>query len=155
MMSHEYYNFLSIKTAIFNYKENNYYTILVRRWEGKYRYPNINKGFESYQVIDAFVFTEEEFEKIYDFEGLQELKAGYHVELRLKDVNNIEQKLLDLIQTQLEKGSRPKFIFPILKSEEGQIRFYIPREFIKYFEYNFEKGYFETSQDNFNKIMIN
>ena len=66
-------------------------------------------------------------------------------------VFNDEQNILDLIQTTLQKNKKEfmDFIFPILKSSEGNIRFYVPS-----LKYDFDKAYFETTLENFSKIII-
>ena len=68
-----------------------------------------------------------------------------------------EREFLDLIHTEIlkEENSYDRNItFPIMKSAEGAIRFYVPKSFSSYFGYDFEKKYFETDTANFSRLII-
>jgi hypothetical protein len=68
-----------------------------------------------------------------------------------------ENNFLDLIQTELATKKNQysrEYIFPVMKSKEGLIRFYLPEDFSNYSSYNFDIRYFESDVENFNKILI-
>jgi hypothetical protein len=68
-----------------------------------------------------------------------------------------ETIFLDLIQTELSKvesAYSPEYTFPIRKSKEGAIRFYIPEYFSTYSKYDFEKKYFETDSETFANMIL-
>ena len=64
---------------------------------------------------------------------------------------------LDLIQTELsEEKSKysDEYTFPVMKSKEGAIRFYLPDNFLSNSKYDFKKKYFETNFESFEKIVL-
>ncbi len=161
MMSRLTQNFIDIETKSFNINEKSYFVVMVRKWRGRYKYPTIYEDWYSWEEVQGFIFTEEEYSKILDFNGEIKLVTGYYVSLGSFYEKYDETVFLDLIQTELKSdksySSTGGYRFPVLKtkSEETEvIRFYVPQLFTKYSNYDFEKKYFEASPSNFEKIII-
>jgi hypothetical protein len=161
MLSHEKQNFISIQTRMFTYKGINYYLLIVRKWVGWYEYPTIHSGWDYAEDIVGYIFSVDEFKKLENINGLVALKAiggaGGGAGRKYNDA-----AWLDSIQSILMKRTEPEqtgSIFPVLKSEEGNIRFCVP-SYVGIFDknpfyespFNFNKGYFETTPEEFSKL---
>ena len=158
MMSRRKQNFQKVQTRTVNYKGTTYYVLVVDKWSGEYQYPSIMEDWYTYKETIGYIYTKDEYQKLLNIESIVELKNIYKVSMGSKYEKYDETKFLDLIQTQLAKEnetiSRGATTFPIMKSTEGAIRFYLPEYFSKYSQYDFEKKYFETDFENFSKIII-
>ena len=157
MMSKTSQNFLKIQTKSVVYKGTEYFMLIIDKWSGRYEYPAIQRDWYEFQLTVGYIFSKEEYQKLQNIENLIELKTQYIVTLGSKYEKYDEVKFLDLIQTalQTEKSKySSEYTFPILKSTEGVILFYLPEIFSSYSKYNFDKKYFETSFENFSKIIL-
>jgi hypothetical protein len=157
MMSNTRQNFIKIQTKTVTYKGAKYYVLMVDKWNGRYEYPSIQQDWYEYKETIGYIYTEKEYQKLFNLVSLVELKTQYIVKLGSKYENFDETKFLDLIQTELSQEKSKysdEYIFPVMKSKEGAIRFYVPDIFITYSNYDFENKYFETDLENFTKIII-
>lgn len=157
MMSRTNQNFQKVQTKTINYKGTTYYVLIVDKWSGRYEYPSIKEDWYTFSESIGYIFTKEEYQKILNLEGVAELKTLYKASIGSKNEVYNEEKFLDLIQTELaqEKSKySSQYTFPIMKSKEGAIRFYLPESFSSYTKYDFEKKYFETDFESFNKIIL-
>ncbi|MCL2028583.1 MAG: hypothetical protein FWG79_08900 [Bacteroidales bacterium] len=121
-----------------------------------------NQGIE----VLPYVFTEDEYSKIYDLKNITELKSNHSVYINSNIQSYDDANFLDLIQNRLqEKESRYKveYQFPIMISEDGNVRFLLPNTYrgVKYEWFSdtngfldFDKAYFETDLENFSKIIL-
>ncbi len=158
MMSNTYQNFLNIQTKTIIYKDTLFYVLIIEKWSGAYKYPSIKQDWYTFKEVVAYIFKKEEYQKIFNVDNILELKTKNFVRMRLIYENYDEIKFLDLIQTELstvKSKYSSDYTFPLMKSKEGTIRFYIPDYFSTYSKYDFEKKYFETDIKNFNKIVLN
>lgn len=157
MMSSKSQSFLNIQTKSVIYKGLTYYVLIIEKWSGEYEYPAIKQDWYTFKKTIGYIFTKQDYQKLQNIETLIELKTQYIVSIGSKYEIYDDSKFLDLIQTELAKEKSEysiHYTFPIMKSKEGAIRFYLPDYFSSYSKYNFEKKYFETDIDSFNKIII-
>ena len=157
MMSRISQNFQKVQTRTVIYKGTTYYVIIVDKWGGRYEYPSIQEDWYTFKQTIGYIYIKEEYQKLIKIDSLVELKTQYMVSMGSKYEKYDERKFLDLIQTELsQKKSKysAEYTFPIMKSKEGAIRFYLPESFSTYSKYNFEKKYFETDFESFSKIII-
>lgn len=162
MMSHRTQNFISIQTKTLVYKDIKYYVLLVEKWDGDYKYPNIREDWRIYKTMYGYIFTETEYNKLNNIDGVMNLETQYIVSMGSYYEEYDEIVFLDEIQTNLssEKSKYSfTYTFPIKKTETGDIRFYVPNYFStlsssSYNAVDFEKEYFETTFDNFSKFII-
>ena len=157
MMSNTSQNFLKVQTKTTSYKGTTYYVLIVDKWSGRYQYPAIRKDWYEFQETIGYIYTKEEYQKLLNIESLVELKTKYKISMGSKYEKYDETIFLDLIQTELlqEKSKySSEYTFPIMKSKEGAIRFYLPDSFSSYSKYDFEKKYFETDFESFTKIIL-
>lgn len=149
-----YQNFISIQTKVVNVNNLDYYIIVVTKLDGHYKYPNLKQDWSTYKRYDGYIFSAEEYSKMKNIDTVIELvtkKSVYQI------IKYDEREFLDLIHTEIlkEENSYDRNItFPIMKSAEGAIRFYVPKSFSSYFGYDFEKEYFETDTANFSRLII-
>jgi hypothetical protein len=156
MMSRVSQNFLKVQTKIVSLKGVKYYVLVVNKWDGRYQYPSIKENWYTFKQTIGYVFSESEYQKLLNIENVIELKTKNVVTLNFSYEKYDETKFLYLIQTELSKESSKystDYIFPIMKSKEGAIRFYLP-VLVYFLTSDFEKGYFETDIENFSKIII-
>lgn len=157
MMSRISQNFQKVQTKTITYTGTTYYVLIVDKWSGRYEYPSIREDWYTFKQTIGYIYTKEEYQKLLNIESLVELKTQYMVSMGSKYEKYDETKFLDLIQTELSKEKSKyssEYTFPIMKSKEGAIRFYLPESFSTYSKYDFEKKYFETDFENFTKIII-
>jgi hypothetical protein len=159
MMSGISQNFLKVQTKTVTYKGTKYYVLVVDKWSGRYEYPAIKEDWYTFKQTSGYIYTEEEYQKLQNIESLVELKTQYMVTMGSKYEKYDETKFLDLVQTELsEEKSKysSEYTFPVMKSKEGAIRFYLPEPeyFSTYSKYDFEKKYFETEFDSFSSIIL-
>jgi hypothetical protein len=157
MMSHISQNFQKVQTRTVTYKGTTYYVLIVEKWSGRYEYPSIRENWYEFKETIGYIYTKEEYQKLLNIESLVELKNQYIVNMGSKYEKYDEIKFLDLIQTELSKEKNKyssEYTFPIMKSKEGAIRFYLPDGFSKYSKYDFDKKYFETDFESFTKIIL-
>lgn len=157
MMSRISQNFQKVQTRTITYTGTTYYVLIVDKWSGRYEYPSIREDWYTFKQTIGYIYTKEEYQKLLNIESLVELKTQYMVSMGSKYEKYDETKFLDLIQTELSKEKSKyssEYTFPIMKSKEGAIRFYLPESFSTYSKYDFEKKYFETDFENFTKIII-
>jgi hypothetical protein len=157
MMSRISQNFQKVETRTVIYKGTTYYLLMVDKCSGEYEYPSIREDWYTFKQTIGYIYSKEEYQKLLNIESLVELKTQYAVRMGSKYEKYDEIKFLDLVQTELstEKSKySPEYTFPIMKSKEGAIRFYLPDSFSTYSKYDFEKKYFETDFENFTKMIL-
>ena len=155
MMSHISQNFQKVQTRTVTYKGTIYYVLIIDKWSGRYEYPSIQQDWYEFKETIGYIYTKDEYQKLLNIETLVELKTRYEVSIGSKYEKYDEIKFLDLIQTELsQEKSSSEFTFPVKKSKEGAIRFYLPENFSYFEKYNFEKKYFESDYNNFDKIIL-
>ncbi|WP_330443137.1 hypothetical protein [Flavobacterium sp. C4GT6] len=150
-------NFQKVQTKTVTYKGTTYYVLIVNKWNGRFEYPSIREDWYEYEQTFGYIFTKQEYQKLLKIENLIELKTKYMVSMGSKYQKYDEQKFLDLIQTEISTEKRKystEYTFPVMKSTEGTIRFYLPASFSTQSNNIFEKKYFETDFENFSKIII-
>ena len=110
-----------------------------------------------FKKFDGYIFTDDEYQKLSNLQNIVELRTFGNVSQILKS-NSIDETLfLDLIQSELlkeEEKFKANYIFPVMKSSEGMIRFYLPDFFWESNIYNFDKAYFEVDPKSFSKIIL-
>lgn len=157
MMSQTDQNFLKVQTRTVSYKGTTYYVLIVEKWGGRYEYPSIKEDWYEFKETIGYIYSKEEYQKLLNIESLVELKTKYMVSMGSKYEKYDETKFLDLIQTELSKEKSEysvEYTFPIMKSKEGAIRFYLPDYFSTYSKYDFEKEYFESKFEEFTTVIL-
>jgi hypothetical protein len=157
MMSNTSQNFQKVQTRTITFKGTMYYVLIVDKWSGRYEYPSIKQDWYEFKQTIGYIYTKEEYQKLLNIENLVEVKTQYMVSMGSKYEKYDETVFLDLIQTELSKEKSKyssEYTFPVMKSKEGAIRFYLPDSFSTYSKYDFEKKYFETDFESFSKIIL-
>lgn len=157
MMSHISQNFQKVQTRTVTYKGTTYYVLIVDKWSGRYEYPSIREDWYEFKETIGYIYTKDEYQKLLNIDTLIDLKTRYMVSIGSKYEKYDETKFLDLIQTEMSQEKSKystEHTFPITKSKEGNIRFYLPESFSTYSKYDFEKKYFETDFESFTKIIL-
>ena len=158
MMSHYSQNFIKIQTKSVIYKETEYFVLIIEKWNSEIIDINIHESeWRLYRETFGYIFSKKEYQKLHNIENMVELKTKYMVSIEGNREKYNETKFLGLIQTALETEKNEddfEYIFPVLKSTEGAIRFYLPNNSSSESKYDFDKKYFETNFKNFSKIII-
>jgi len=153
MMKFYTQNFIKIQTKSVIYKETEYFVLIIDKWNYNIAYGERSPFRETY----GYIFSKEEYRKLHNIENLIELKTKYMVSIGTEYQKYNETNFLNMIRTilQTEKSEDSfEYIFPVLKTTEGVIRFYLPENSSSESGYDFDKKYFETSSKNFSKIII-
>ena len=159
MMSQREQSFTQVYTKTTSYKGIEYFVLIVEKWSGEYKYPSLKQDWFEYKQTIGYIYTKEEYQKLLNINSPTpiEIKTKHSVSMGDKYEKYDETLFLDLIQTELSKtpsSYSSDYIFPIMKSKEGGIRFYLPHYNFSFSKYDFSKEYFETDYDNFSKIII-
>lgn len=158
MKSRRSQNFIEMKTKSLTINGEEYFVLMIEKYNGRYQYPSIQEDWYSWKETQGYIFNKIEYDKILDFEGEISLKTKYMISHGSKYDDFNEKTFLDLIQTEMGKEKSkysPDYTFPILRTtSEGieVIRFYVPDYF--FLDYDFNKEYFETTPSEFDKIII-
>lgn len=159
MMSSRNQNFISIQTKTLFYKDVKYYVLLVEQWNGSWKYPSIREGWQIFKTMYGYIFTETEYNKLNNMNDTINLETQYIVSMgsfyeKYDEVVFLDE-LQNVLSSEITKYSST-FIFPIRKTENGNIRFHIPRlkTNSRYDKIDFNVEYFETPFDNFIKFII-
>jgi hypothetical protein len=155
LMSRHTQNFISIQTKTVIFKEIKYYVLIVEKWDGQYKYPSIYEDWYEYKTMCGYIFTETEYNKLNNIIDVVSLEIPYQpviMDLRYEVYD--EKVFLDKIQNNLDFKYKTEYMFPVKKIENGNIRFYVPDRFSTINNVDFNKQYFETTFDNFSKIVI-
>ncbi|MXN89882.1 hypothetical protein GR160_01465 [Flavobacterium sp. Sd200] len=150
-------NFIKMYVRTLTYKDKKYYALIMNYWNGSFEYPSLKRGWQPDRRIKAFIFPEDEFKKLDNLNKPIELKSNYRVGMMESNYSE-KQILLDIereLSRKVDKYSA-KYLFPVMKSDKGDIRFLVPELFSKYNNnlYDFSKAYFETDAQNFSKLTI-
>jgi hypothetical protein len=145
-------SFLSIQTKALNYKNKKYFVILVEKWEGRQKY-----SYSSYTTLKetvSYIFTDKEYKKMQNIIKPVSIKTNMVARIESSDLT--DAKLIEAIHEKIDEPYKPstQYTFYVMKSTEGQIRFYLPEKFSYKDTHNFKEAYFETDPENFNKIIL-
>ena len=157
MMSKTSQSFQKVQTRTVTYKGTAYYVLIIDKWSGEYKYVAIREGWDTFKETIGYIYTKKEYQKLLNIESLVELKTKYKVSMGSKYEEYDEIIFLDLIQTELSQEKSEyssEYTFPVMKSKEGAIRFYLPDNFLSNSKYDFKKKYFETNFESFEKIVL-
>lgn len=157
MMSKTSQNFLNMQIKTVVYKGVEYFVLVVNKWNGRYEYPAIYEDWYEYKETVGYIYPITEYQKLLSIDSIVELKTKYTVSIGSKYSKYDETEFLDLIQSELsvDESKYPiEYTFPIMKTKEGLIRFFVPDYYIDSSQYDFDKMYFETDLNNFNKLII-
>lgn len=158
MMSKYSKNFINMQFKLVAYEKKLYYVLVLTKWVGSYKYPNIKEDWRSWKRTYGYIYTQSEYEKI------KSLNGGQTIELKTKKMVSMgglfekynEKKFLDLIQTELASEDKmvSNYIFPITQTVSESkvvIRFFVPELTSKY---SFKESYFETTPADFSKLKM-
>lgn len=145
-------SFLSIQTKTLNYKNKKYFVILVEKWAGRQKYSH--SSYTKVQETTAYIYTDKEYNKILNLTKPVSIKTNMAVNIESSDLT--ETGLISEIHKQIDDAYKPsrQYIFNVMKSTEGKIRFYLPEKFGYSDAHDFKNEYFETEPENFNKIVL-
>jgi len=156
MMSRLDQNFISIQTKTIMIDTLKYYVLMVEKWVGSYEYPSIQENWREYKKMFGYVFSENEFNKLLNFNDEVKIETQYVVVMGSLYEKYDETIFLDLLQTEMNKTpskySSP-YNFSVRKTEKGEIRFHLPYWERSYYKLDFNQQYFETTIVNFSKIL--
>lgn len=149
-MSFEPQNFEEISTKKFSYKNKTYYVIVVKNWSGAYLYPALKQNWEERLSKTGYVIEEKEFNKLKNIDKPIEVKALRSIYISTSEYES--GKFVKSAEEALEKRKSVTYVMPVMKTDKGMIRFYIPAYFPANDKYDFNHSYFETDIENFSKI---
>jgi hypothetical protein len=155
LKSRENQNFIDIQTKSLDFEGETYYVLLIRKMNGGYKYPTLQLEYITFKSMFGYIFTENEYKKLININSEVVLKTTKVVASGSKYKRYNESELLDEIQTVLFSNNTYRtttYRFPVMISDEGNIRFYLP--VASYKDYDFEEAYFETSYREFNRLII-
>ncbi len=145
-------SFLSIQTKALTYKTKKYFVILVEKWAGRQKHSH--SSYSTLKETIGYVYTDKEYNKILNLTKPVSIKTNMCVRIVSSDLT--ETGLISEIHEKIDDPykSSDQYTFHVMKSTEGQIRFYLPKKFSYTDTHDFQKEYFETEPENFNKIIL-
>jgi len=165
MMSKTEQNFISIQTKTVIYNNQKLYVLIITKWDGEYKYPNIQEDWMIFKTTIGYIFTLKEYSKLYNLADSQDLSTNRITKIGSPYMDYSETRFLDYLQTDLGKNiqdNSPIYVLSIMKAKNGVIRFFLPSSSEYYFpndpncylKSDFKVKYFETDSLNFSKIII-
>lgn len=160
-MTHQSFIEMQFKTVVVD--GVTYYVLVVKKWNGIYKYPSIREDWRSYVDYQGYIFEASEYNKLTQLDSsgvVSELKTKKMVTFNTLYKKYDQSKFLALIQTEIKDPSESysrEYIMPImLATSEGTIfaRFYMPDQFSSYHKYDFTKQYFEVTVSVFNTLLL-
>ncbi len=149
--------FISLQIKKITIESINYYVLLVERLNWDYRYPSIRKDRFYYKDLRGYIFDEENFFKIKNYKtGVSRYSE---LLLCLGNENCTDEIIERQVNNRIKEGVKRyyKNPFKVKLENPSTIRFILPlREDFATLDlfYSFEKQYFETDINNFNKLII-
>lgn len=157
MFSEYKQNFDSIVTKSLIIDSIPYYVLIVHKTTGQYKYPNMKIDWSPHKVTYGYIFSKEEFSKLDSIIEPIELTTKRRISMGSKNIKYNEKAFFNEIINELrieKSGHAVNYIFPIMKSDKGNIRFFTPEPFSEKNKYDFDRKYFEASPENFGKLLI-
>lgn len=150
-------NFNTIQAKTINYEGEQYICLIVNKWSGQYRYPNIREDWYEYKIDDYIVLSKEEYKKLFNLtndvtvvEGWIQTKYEYDKEISEEDflISKIKEKKSGIKKYYYD----PRPLMQVYKATDGSIRFLFegPSKYTK----GIDKHYFETTEADWNKLKI-
>ncbi len=124
--SHIDQNFIFFHSKMLSINEKNYFVLFVKKYEGHYTYPSIRQDWNIEQKNYAYIFDENEFNKLKSSDSLIELSSTTIVAFNEKISDN---ELINLIRLELGKKPYLVYTFPVKSTVSSGInfkRFYLP-----------------------------
>jgi hypothetical protein len=157
MMSRNSRNFINIQFKSLVFKGERYFVLIIQKWEGYYKYEAIKEDWIRYKKTYGYIYNKNEYSKIHTIKDSIGLTTKYIVSMGFFLSRYKEKEFLDLIQSELcEKKTEyhTEYVFPVIKSKEGMIRFHLPRVNSSYSSIDFSTSYFEVSPEEFSVLII-
>lgn len=125
-----------------------YYGLVMTCTGGYYDYPEIKQGFHAVDNYYIYVFTENDFLKLFNTTN----EPFYCETFKVFSLKEDEQGY-DILK-EVKKTYPSKYAFCIYKSTDGMIRFLYGENI--YFEYKetFKRSYWEVTEDEWNKLKL-
>jgi len=162
MMSETDQNFISLQTKTFIYKGEKYFALVINKYSGRYKYPAIKEDWMPYKQTNVFVFSSNEYSKLYNLTKNTLLETTY-ADYGTSDKFESDDTVLFNIISRLENKSIVDKIesddltykFYVKLSDPTTVKFLLPiPRFSSYKISEITDKYFETSLENFNKFII-
>jgi hypothetical protein len=135
----------------------NYYILNINFLDGAYKYPTIKEGFYTINKILSFVFDEESFKNISNYEDGSTRYFEFSTFLSGKEINDNNLKSLQESTNVFLRSmtKRSKYNFQVKRESDDVVRFILPirienKLLEKY--WGFDKQYFEISVTQFEKL---
>jgi len=146
-------NFIYVQTKKVLKGNEILYAIFIKKYDGYFKYKEIKQDWQTTIQTRIYLFSEKEYKKLKNIKGEIILNTKHEIVLISGDDETDDNFVIRKIET-----TNPSFVncvFKVKKADDGSIRFLLPgNETTMMYNYDFEKQYFETSLDNFKKIII-
>ena len=157
VMSYDEQNFIDLNFKKIVYKDKSYFVLLVKKWGGRYKYPNIREDWIKFIYLKGYIFNEKKYNELKTFNEQIDLTTVMNFSTIIENDYNQKDEL-DRIQYVLDKEEwseyATEYLFPVRVSKKGKIRFLIPFMKSSYKEnYDFEKYYFEIKRAKWNNLI--
>jgi hypothetical protein len=119
-------NFILFHSKMLSVGEKNYFVLFVKKFEGHYTYPSIRQDWNIEKKQYAYVFDENEFNKLKSSDSLIELSSKTLVSF---NENISDNELINLIKLELSKTPYLEYTFPFKSTISNGVnvkRFYLP-----------------------------
>ena len=154
-MSYEEQNFLSIQTKKLKYNNENYYVLMIKKYVGTFKYPTILKDWNYSEVMESYIFPEDEYVKLYNITEHTVLHTTFHYS---RPIKFDEEYFLEAFHSYIVPKSQSfEYEFVLRKvTSNGQevVRFLLPYNDPHFHRYNINMTYFELPVNDFEKIIL-
>jgi hypothetical protein len=119
-------NFIFLHSKMLLLNEKNYFVLMVKKYEGHYTYPSLRQGWNIDIVNYAYIFDENQINKLKSNDTLIELSTSFIVTY---DEKLEESQLINLIKLEIIKKPFLVYTFPFKSTLNDGVkvkRFYLP-----------------------------
>ena len=146
-------NFIYVQTKKVSKGSEIFYAIFIKKHDGYFKYREIKEDWQTTTQTRIYLFPEKEYKKLKNIKGEIILNTKYEIVLITGDDETDDNFVIRRIET--TNSSFANYVFKVKKANDGSIRFLLPgNETTMMYNYDFEKQYFETTFENFKKIII-
>lgn len=155
MMSQTDRNIISLSTKTIDFEGKTYFIVVLHRHSGEYKYPEIKEDWMTYEKKTGYIYTAQEYSKLLNLADSVEIFTNQYV-----SVDNYVKKFDDNVFIanligEIQKPTKTTgLVFKVLKAKDGSIRFHTPWISHKRFPLDLSKEYFESTAEEFNKLIV-
>lgn len=154
MQSHREQSFIHLQAATYNTDSTKYYFLIISKYRGNYKYPNIQQEWEIFATYDLCIFTQSEWVKLFNLTNDVDTISGKIIRNKYAPKYTPQQLAQQYLLNKLEYNYTEKCAWYLYKSTESTIRFLLPIVYNRFDRSDITTQYFEVAPADFDNLLI-